>query len=167
MRTILMSTIAGLALVACSEDTMSDAEEAMDEAGEEMAEAANDMADTTGDMVDDAMDNAEADMDEMGDAMTVRDVDGTWGITQMACSEDNSMRDGVILISRYDIMVGLDQCSITGADQTEDGFTRFTADCEGGEGDSYSAAFEFVATEDGTLVWNNNGRMEEYVRCEG
>jgi len=167
MRTILMTSIAGLALAACSDDTLSDAEEAMDNAGSEMAETANEVADATGDMVDEAMDNAGEAMDEMGDAMTVRDVDGTWGITQMACSEDNDMRDGVILISRYDIMVGLDQCSITGADQTADGFTRFTADCEGGEGDSYTAAYEFRATGDGTLIWNNNGRMEEYVRCEG
>lgn len=167
MRSILMTTIAGLALVACSDETMSDAEEAMDNAGNEISEAANDVADATGNMVDDVMDNAEAGMDEMDEAMEVRSVDGTWGITQMACSEGNDMRDGVILISRYDIFVGLDQCSITGADQTADGFTRFAAECEGGEGASYTTDYEFRTSDVGTLIWNNNGRMEEYVRCEG
>lgn len=163
-RHFMMAGIAALALSACTDGDLTDDVSA---AGDEMEAAASDVADAGADMVDEAMNSAEAGMDEMDEAMESRAVDGRWGITQMACSEDNDMRDGVIVISRYDILAGLDQCSITGVGQTPDGFTRFTAECEGGEGDSYTADYEFRASDSGTLIWNNNGRMEEYVACDG
>lgn len=151
MRYILMTGIAILALTACS--------------GEDAVDTGQ-IGDVAGNAADAAVENADDAVEEMDEAMQVRDVDGRWGMTEMACSPDNDMRDGVILISRYDILLGLDQCSITGVDQTSDGFTRFTAECEGGEGEDYSAEYLFAATADGDLVWNNNGRMETYVRCE-
>ena len=165
MRKILMITAAGLFAVACSESDMpsgeemeADAERAMDETGEALENA--------GDAIQDAAADAEAEMDEMGEDMPVRDVNGRWGITEMACSEDNDMRDGVIVISRYTIDMGLDSCSIQTVDQT-DNYTHFTTQCESGEGgEPYMQEYFFMADGD-TLTWDNRdmNREETYVRC--
>lgn len=164
-RFFLMASLSALALAACSEGEMADN---VNDAGNDMEAAASDMAETAGDMVDSAMDSDEAGMEDMDEAMETRAIDGRWGIQYEACSDTNDMRDGVIVISRYDILIGLDQCSITGADQGSDGVTRFTAECEGGEGEQYSREFYFSSPQDGVLRWDNRemGRVEDYVSCE-
>tara|TARA_R110002096_G_scaffold10749_5_gene40902 strand:- start:115 stop:618 length:504 start_codon:yes stop_codon:yes gene_type:complete len=164
-RIFLMAGLSAFALAACSEGEMTDN---ANNVGDDMEAAANDMADAGNDVVDEAMNNVEAGMDEFDEAMETRAIDGRWGIQYEACSETNDMRDGVIVISRYDILVGLDQCSITGADQASDGVTRFTAECEGGEGEQYSREFYFSSPQDGVLRWDNRemGRVEDYVSCE-
>lgn len=165
MRKILIITAAGLLAVACSESDMpsgeemeADAERAMDETGEALENA--------GDAIQDAARDAEAEMDEMGEDMRVRDVNGRWGITEFACSEDNDIRDGVIVISRYSVDVGLDSCSIRSVDQT-DGYTHFVTQCESSEGgEPYMQEFHFMA--DGDMLTSDNRAMdreETYVRC--
>lgn len=165
MRNLLMITAAGLFAVACSDSDMpsgeemeADAEQAMDETGEALEEA--------GEAIENAAREAEEEMDEMGEDMPVRDVNGRWGMTEMACSEDNDMRDGVIVISRYTVAIGLDSCAIQTVDQVN-GYTRFVTQCESGEGgDDYAQDFYFMRTGD-TLTWDDRdmGREDNYIRC--
>lgn len=41
------------------------------------------------------------------EVVDARPIDGRWGIQYEACSEDNDSGDGVILISRYDVIMGM------------------------------------------------------------
>ena len=166
MRTMLMIPAASLFAVACSDTDMPSGEE-MENDAEQAVEATGNALESAGDAVVDAAERAGEEMDEMGEDMPVREVNGRWGITSAACSMDNDMRDGVIVISRYTIAMGLDQCAIQTVDVGADGYTHFVTECEDGEGGgSYMRDFHVMRTGD-TLSFDNldMGRQEEYVRC--
>ncbi len=143
MRTLFLSTTVALFAMACSAPS----------------------SDGSQDVADNEM------MEEMGvDEMAATGgIYGSWGIQYEACSEDNAMRDGVVVISQYDVIVGLDECSITSTDISADGVTHFTAQCMGGEGEAYEADFYFSSPQDGVLRWDNRDfdRVEDYVNCDG
>jgi len=143
MKPLILPTAAALLAVACSAPSS--------EGTQDVAE--NEMMD-------------EAGVDEMGASGGIY---GTWGIQYEACMEDNDMRDGVILISQYDVTIGLDECSITGTDISADGVTHFTTQCMGGEGEEYEADYYFSTPQDGVLRWDNRdfNRVEDYVSCDG
>ena len=166
MRNLLMITAASVFVVACNDSDMPSGEE-MENDAEQAVDATGDALENAGEALADAADRVGSEMDELGEDIPVREVNGRWGITAEACSLDNDMRDGVFVVSRYTIAMGLDQCAVQTVDVTEDGFTHFNTECESGEGDgAYARDFYFMRTGD-TLVFDNRemGRQEDYVRC--
>jgi hypothetical protein len=113
---------------------------------------------------DGAMQDDDMAFDEAVDA---RSIDGRWGIQYEACSDGNDSGDGVILISRYDVIMGMDACSIAGVTET-DGVYEIDGLCEGPEG-AYDYTFYFSSPQDGVLRWDNRelDRVEDYVSCDG
>ncbi|WP_394694400.1 hypothetical protein [Hyphobacterium sp.] len=148
MKAILLAGASTL-LVACS---------AGDDPGGNVEPAEADSA-----MAADQSEMANETMDE--EAMDGRSIDGRWGIQYEACSEDNVSGDGVIVISRYDIIMGMDACSIAGVTET-DGVYQINGMCEGMDG-AYEQTFHFSTPQDGVLRWDNRefDRVEDYVIC--
>lgn len=103
-------------------------------------------------------------MDE--EAMEGRSIDGRWGIQIEACSEDNLSGDGLIVISRYDIIMGMDACTIAGVTET-DGVYQLNGMCDGMDG-PYERTFHFSTPQDSVLRWDNRqfDRVEDYVACD-
>lgn len=97
-----------------------------------------------------------------------RTIDGRWGIQYEACSDENETGDGVILISQYDVIIGMDACSITGVTES-DGVFEINGMCDGAEGESYEETFYFSTPQQGVLRWDNRNfnRVEDYVMCDG
>jgi len=120
----------------------------------------------------DAMDSHQDDlaMETAGDeeAMDGRSIDGRWGIQFEACMPENETGDGVILISQYDVIVGMDACSITGVTQDGDGYALETM-CDSMEGDQYAQTYYFSTPQDGVMRWDNRemSRVEDYISCDG
>jgi len=102
------------------------------------------------------------------ESMSGRSIDGRWGIQYEACSPANETGDGVILVSRYDVIIGMDACSITGSSE-EGGVYAIQAMCDGAEGDQYEATFHFSTPQDGVMRWDNRefNRTEDYISCDG
>ncbi|GJL96388.1 MAG: hypothetical protein DHS20C06_02050 [Hyphobacterium sp.] len=152
MRIHYFVTASALLLAACSgEPSGSSADVALTEDGSaiEQARAANETYSE-----DEAIDG--------------RSIDGRWGIQYEACSPDNELGDGVVLISRYDVIIGLDACSITGSSETGDGYA-LRAMCNGSEGGQYEQTFYFSTPQDGVMRWDNRefNRLEDYISCDG
>jgi hypothetical protein len=150
-RFLLMGAVALVSAGCSAEDSTSDTETAMSD------EAVIDQHAPIADVL-------EAD-EEM---MAGRSIDGRWGVQYEACSPDNETGDGVILISQYDVIIGLDACSITGSSEEGDGFA-LQAMCDGAEGDQYAQTFYFSTPQDGVMRWDNRdlNRTEDYISCDG
>jgi hypothetical protein len=149
MKAILLAAASTL-LVACS---------AGDDPGGnvELADADSAMPAEQDEMANEAMDE---------EAMEGRSIDGRWGIQIEACSEDNLSGDGLIVISRYDIIMGMDACTIAGVTET-DGVYQLNGMCDGMDG-PYERTFHFSTPQDSVLRWDNRqfDRVEDYVACD-
>jgi hypothetical protein len=149
MKAILLAAASTL-LVACS---------AGDDPGGnvELADADSAMPAEQDEMANEAMDE---------EAMEGRSIDGRWGIQIEACSEDNLSGDGLIVISRYDIIMGMDACTIAGVTET-DGVYQLNGMCDGMDG-PYERTFHFSTPQDSALRWDNRqfDRVEDYVACD-
>lgn len=107
--------------------------------------------------------------EEMSDGEIVesRPIDGRWGIQYEACSEDNVSGDGLIQISRYDVIIGFEGCSIAGVRET-DGVYEIDGQCDGMEG-PYERTLYFSSPQESVLRWDNRelNRVEDYIACDG
>lgn len=149
MKAILLAAASTL-LVACS---------AGDDPGGnvQLADADSAMPAEQDEMANEAMDE---------EAMEGRSIYGRWGIQIEACSEDNLSGDGLIVISRYDIIMGMDACTIAGVTET-DGAYQLNGMCDDMDG-PYARTFHFSTPQDGVLRWDNRhfDRVEDYVACD-
>lgn len=172
MRTLLLITAASLFAIACENDGADDVDmpsgEEIEQNTEEAVDATGEALEEAGEAIEDAAVRAGEEMDEMGEDMPIRDVNGRWGITSGACTMDNEQRDGVVVISRYTVAMGLDECSIQGVETTPDGYTHFMTQCESAEGDADYERDFYVRREGDRLMVDQRdmGRAEEYVLCD-